>query len=64
MFNLPDRDEEVERALEIALRDFDKGIILEIIESGSEEERFGWGNGAELLNEVTLEEVKRVLDSL
>lgn len=50
----------VKKALKIALKNFSKDTIIEIMTY----ENGGWANGAELLNEVSPEYAKSILDDM
>lgn len=51
-------------AVKSAMEDFSPQQIIYIMEDGCDEEKSGWGNGAELLNKASIEDVKRVLGRL
>jgi len=50
----------VRKALKVALKEYDKETILDIIEN----ELDGWGNGTEILNGIEYMEVKQVLSTI
>lgn len=58
------RKRKIKKALKVALQDFDRDIIIEIMTSECENERYGWGNGAEFLNKARPNEVKEVLNRI
>jgi hypothetical protein len=49
--------EEIKKAVEIALQEYDKETILDIVKN----EDGGWGNGAEALNNVDPIVLRRII---
>lgn len=50
----------IKKALKIALKEYDKATVLDIIQN----EKDGWSNETEILNNIDVELVKPILEAI